>query len=429
MSRVDSPAVVNIADLRAIAKKRLPRVVFDYIDGGAGAEWTMRENARVFDDVLFRPRSAVATPSVDLRTTVLGQTIDLPFILAPVGSSRLFWPRGEEVAARAAGDAGTIYTLSTLSGCPVGDVKAATRGPVWYQLYLVGGRDVALAGIERAKAAGCSALVVTVDTPVAGMRERDVRNGTRELVSGAPFTMLPFIAQFLARPRWLTAFLLDGGLMKFANVILKDGPMPYADVGAALEQSMVSWDDFRWIRDAWQGPIVVKGVHTADDARQAIDHGAVAVVVSNHGGRQLDGVAPTLRVLPEVLAVVNERAEVLLDGGIRRGSDVVKALGIGARAVLIGRPYAYGLGAAGGAGVARSIDILRSDIIRTMKLLGCASVREINRSFVSMPPEWIEVARHEHSGPPTLDEIDRLRIHGQRQLPQTIIDLARQRDR
>lgn len=382
--------VVNIADLRRAAKKRLPRVVFDYIDGGADAEWTMRENARVFDDVMLRPCSAVATPSVDMQTTVLGATLDLPFLLAPVGSSRLFFPRGEEVAARAAGDAGTIYTLSTLSGCAVRDVKAATRGPVWYQLYVIGGREVAEAGIERARNCGCSALVVTVDTPVAGNRERDVRNGTKELVSGAPLTMFPYLFQFLARPRWLAAFLLDGGLMRFPNIVLKEGPMPYADVGAALEQSMVSWADLAWIREAWQGPIVVKGVHTADDARRAIDHGAAAVVVSNHGGRQLDGVAPTLRVLPEVIAATNGQAEVLIDGGIRRGSDVVKALCIGARAVLIGRAYAYGLGAAGGAGVARSIDILRSGIIRTMKLLGCASVRDLDRSFVQMPFEWLD---------------------------------------
>jgi len=382
--------VVNIADLRRAAKKRLPRVVFDYIDGGADTEWTMRENARVFDDVMLRPRSAVATPSVDLRTTVLGATIDLPFLLAPVGSSRMFYPRGEEVAARAAGEAGTIYTLSTLSGCPVRDVKAATRGPVWYQLYAIGGREVAESGIERAKNAGCSALVVTIDTPVVGMRERDVRNGVKELVSGAPFTMFPYVFQFLARPRWLAAFLRDGGLMRFPNIVLKDGPMPYADVGAALEQSMVSWADLGWIRDAWQGPIVVKGVHTADDARRAIDHGAVAVVVSNHGGRQLDGVAPTLRVLPEVIAATNGQAEVLIDGGIRRGSDVVKALCVGARAVLVGRAYAYGLGAAGGAGVTQSIDILRSGVIRTMKLLGCASVRDLDRSFVQMPSAWLE---------------------------------------
>jgi L-lactate dehydrogenase (cytochrome) len=201
--------------------------------------------------------------------------------------------------------------------------------------------------------------------------------------------MFPYLFQFLARPRWLAAFLLDGGLMSFPNIVLKNGPMPYADVGAALEQSMVSWADLAWIREAWQGPIVVKGVHTADDARRAIDHGAAAVIVSNHGGRQLDGVAPTLRVLPEVIAAANGQAEVLVDGGIRRGSDVVKALCIGARGVLIGRAYAYGLGAAGGAGVARSIDIVRSGIIRTMKLLGCASVRDLDRSFVQMPGAWI----------------------------------------
>jgi len=177
--------------------------------------------------------------------------------------------------------------------------------------------------------------------------------------------------------------------MRFPNIVLKDGPMSYADVGAALEQSMVSWDDFKWIREAWQGPIVVKGVHTADDARRAIDHGAAAIVVSNHGGRQLDGVAPTLRVLPEVIAATKGRAEVLLDGGIRRGSDVVKALCVGARAVLIGRAYAYGLGAAGGEGVARTIDILRSGIVRTMKLLGCSSVRDLDRSFVHIPAEWL----------------------------------------
>ena len=270
------------------------------------------------------------------------------------------------------------------------DVKAATRGPVWYQLYLIGGREVALGGIERAKQSGCSALVVTVDTPVAGMRERDIRNGTRELVSGSPLARLPHLFQMLARPRWLAAFLRDGGLMRFPNILLKDGPMAYADVAAALEQSMVSWDDFRWIREAWQGPIVVKGVHTADDARRAIDHGANAMVVSNHGGRQLDGVAPTMRVLPEVIAAANGQAEILLDGGIRTGSDVVKALCLGARAVLIGRAYAYGLGAAGPAGVARAIDILRTGIIRTMKLLGSASVRDLDQSLVHVPAEWLE---------------------------------------
>src|SRR5687768_7351967 len=187
MGRVDSPAVVNIADLRRAAKKRLPRAVFDYIDGGADAEWTARENVRIYEDVLFRPRSAVATPECDLRTTVLGKSISLPVILGPVGSCRLIHSRGEEATARAAGAAGTIYALSTLSGTVVGEVKAATQGPLWYQLYLVGGRDVALGGIERARDSGCDALVVTIDTPVAGNRERDLRNGVKELVSGTPF--------------------------------------------------------------------------------------------------------------------------------------------------------------------------------------------------------------------------------------------------
>ncbi len=396
MSRVDAPHVVNVADLRLAARKRLPRAVFDYIDGGADSEITLRENSRAFDDVTFRPRCAVATASCDLRTTVLGTTIDLPVILAPVGSSRMFYPKGEEAAARAAGKAGTIYTLSTLSGCAVADVKRATTGPVWYQLYLLGGRDVALGGIERAQRCGCSALVVTIDTPVAGLRERDVRNGTKELITGGPFTMLPYVFQFLAKPRWLAAYLRDGGLMRFPNVVLKDGPMPYADVGAALEQSMVCWDDLRWIRAAWRGPIIVKGVHIGDDARRAIDYGADAIVVSNHGGRQLDGVSATLRALPEVVAAANDRLEVLLDGGIRRGSDVVKAMGLGARAVLVGRAYAYGLGAGGEAGVQRAIEILRTDIVRTLKLLGVSSVAALDRSLVEAPPAWDVRASQTH---------------------------------
>jgi L-lactate dehydrogenase (cytochrome) len=387
--RVAAPRVLNVSDLRREARRRMPRVVFDYIDGGAEREHTLNENCRAYDDVLLRPRSAVATRQVDLGTTVLGTPIDLPFMLAPVGSSRLFWPRGEEVAAREAGAAGTGYILSTLSGCRLEDVRAATPGPAWYQLYLVGGRNVALSTIARAKAAGYRALVVTIDTPVAGLRERDFRNGIKELLTRRPLKVLPYLPQLLSRPAWLAGYFGDGGLMKFPNIVLEGGPMPYADVGAALEQSMVSWDDFPWIREAWGGPIVVKGVHTADDARHAVDVGASAIVVSNHGARQLDGVAPTIRVLPEVVAAVGEQTEVLLDGGIRKGSDVVKALCLGARAVLIGRAYAYGLGAAGGPGVARAIDILRTDIVRTLKLLGCSSVRALDGGFVDAPADWL----------------------------------------
>lgn len=377
---------VNIADLRRIAERRLPRVVFDYIDGGADGEVTMRSNSRVFDSIEFVPRNAVAFPREDLRTTVLGADLALPFMLAPVGSSRLFYPRGECAAAHEAGAAGTGYILSTLSGCRLEDVKAATSGPAWYQLYLVGGKGVATAAMQRARAAGFSALVVTIDTPVGGMRERDVRNGAKELASGNLFTMLPYVAQFLARPRWLADFLLDGGMMSFPNVVLSgERAMPYADVGAALAQSAVTWDDLTWIKEVWGGPIVVKGVLCANDARRALDAGADAIVVSNHGGRQLDAVAATLSVLPEVVAAVGGRAEVLLDGGVRRGSDVVKALCLGARAVLIGRAYAYGLGAAGGTGVAKAIEILRADIVRTLQLLGCAEVGSLDPSYVKVP--------------------------------------------
>ena len=378
---------VIIEDLRRMAERRLPRMVFDYIDGGAEREWTLKENCRAFTDVMFRPRSAVATKACDLSTTVLGLGIDVPFILAPVGSSRMFYPRGEEEAAAAAGDAGTIYTLSTLSGCTMEDVKEATTGNAWYQLYLVGGRDVAMGAIARAKKCGYKALVVTIDTPVAGMRERDSRNGVKELLA-RNLSTVPYLGQMLAKPGWLYSFFGDGGLMTFPNIVINGEPMGYADVGAALEASMTSWDDFKWIRDAWGGPIVAKGVHTADDARRAVDSGAAAIVVSNHGARQLDGVAPTIRVLPEVVQAVNGRIEVLLDGGVRRGSDVVKALCMGARAVLIGRAYAYGLGAGGQAGVARALGILKADVIRTMKLLGIGAIKDLDGSFVDVPSEW-----------------------------------------
>jgi L-lactate dehydrogenase (cytochrome) len=391
MSRsVEPPRVLNIEDLRRAAKRRLPRVVFDYIDGGAEDEWTLRENCRAFEAVTFRPRCAVAVPSCDLRTVVLGRSLPMPLILAPVGSSRLIHPRGEEAAARAASAAGIPYALSTFSGCRLEDVAAASTAPLWYQLYLAGGPDCALPALERAKAAGFSALVVTIDTAVAGMRERDFRNGVKELLSGKLRSMLPFVSQLLVKPRWLAGFIADGGLMKFPNVVVPGkGPMLYADVTAALEQSVVTWEDLKWIRQAWNGPIVIKGIHTAEDARRAVDMGANALVVSNHGGRQLDGVAPTLQMLPEIAEAVGDRIEVLFDGGIRRGSDIVKALCLGARAVMVGRAYAYGLGAAGNAGVARAIEILRTDLIRTLKLVGCASVADLDRSSINVPPDWL----------------------------------------
>jgi L-lactate dehydrogenase (cytochrome) len=385
---VQPPHVLNIHDLRRLAQRRLPRVVFDYIDGGADAEVTLRDNVRAFEQLTFRPRGAVAIPSCDLTTSVIGMPLELPFVLAPIGSSRMFYPNGEVLAARAAGRAGTGYTLSTLSGTPMEEVRAATGGPAWYQVYLCGGREASIKMLQRAKSAGFNALVVTIDTGVPGLRERDLRNGIKELL-GRGISGIPYLGQMMARPGWVAGMLADGGLMEFPNVMLPTGPMPYADVGKTLEQSVVCWDDLKWIRELWSGKIIVKGVHTAEDARRVVDEGADALVVSNHGGRQLDGVPGSIRSLPEVVAAVGNQIEVLVDGGVRNGGDIVKALALGARAVLVGRAYAYGLAAAGEQGVARAIEILRAGTIRTMKLLGVSSVRALDRSYVDVPAGWL----------------------------------------
>jgi isopentenyl diphosphate isomerase/L-lactate dehydrogenase-like FMN-dependent dehydrogenase len=374
---------VNIEDLRRMAQRRLPRVVFDYLDGGADAEITLRENCRAFEEISFRPRQAIKIPNLDLRTRVLGCEISFPLLLAPIGYTRLLHAKGELAVARAAGAAGVGYVVATFAGHKLEEVKAASSGPLWYQLYLIGGREAAEAGIERVRTAGYSALVITVDTAVSGFRERDVRNGMKELLAGSIFSKLPFVPQLFARPRWLTSFLLDGGLPKLENVIVPGkGPMPLVDVSSGLAAATITWNDFRWIRELWPGPIVVKGILIADDARRAVDEGAAAIIVSNHGGRQLDGVPASIKALPEVVAAVNGRAEVLVDGGIRRGSDVVKAICVGARAVLIGRAYGYGLAAAGEAGVARALEILRYDVERTLRLLGCGSLAELRPSLL-----------------------------------------------
>jgi isopentenyl diphosphate isomerase/L-lactate dehydrogenase-like FMN-dependent dehydrogenase len=381
--QLESPRVVNIADLRRLAQCRLPRAVFDYLDGGAEDEVTLRENTRAFEEMYFRPRNGVALDECDLRVRVLGHELAFPGLLAPIGYSRLLHPGGEVAAARAAGEAGTGYILSTVSGHTLESVKAATTGPAWYQLYLLGGRVAAEGAIERARQAGFSALVITIDTAVAGMRERDQRNGTQALLGNSLLAKLPYLPELLAHPRWLAAFLADGGVPKLENIVIPgEGPMKLVDVGKALTNATVAWEDLRWIRAVWPGPIVVKGVLTGDDAKRAVDAGAAALIVSNHGGRQLDTVSATLWALPEVLEAVNGRIEVLMDGGVRRGGDIVKAICLGARAVLVGRAYAYGLAAGGYAGVARALQILRADVDRTLKLLGCPSIAALDRSYL-----------------------------------------------
>jgi isopentenyl diphosphate isomerase/L-lactate dehydrogenase-like FMN-dependent dehydrogenase len=304
-------------------------------------------------------------------------------MLAPVGYSRMMHPGGEVAAARAARKAGTGYILSTISGHKLEDVKATNPGPVWYQLYLMGGREAAEGAIDRARRAGFSALVITIDTPVAGMRERDPRNGMKELLGHSLGAKLPFVWQILSHPGWLAGFIADGGMPRLENIIIPgQGPMPLVDINAALASAVVTWKDLTWIREIWKGPIVVKGVLTADDAKHAVDEGAAGLSVSNHGGRQLDCVSASLRALPEVVAAVKGKIEIYMDGGVRRGSDIVKAICLGADAVLIGRAYAYGLAAAGEAGVTRALQILREDFERTLRLLGCPCVEELNPAFL-----------------------------------------------
>ena len=374
---------VNIDDLRELALRCVPRIVFNYIDGGADDEWTLRENRRAFDTITFRPHQAVALPACDLRTRVLGTELSMPLLLAPVGYLRVMHPDSEIAAARAAGRAGVGFILSTVSGHRLENVKAASTGQVWYQLYLTGGRAAAENAVRRAMDAGYTVLVITIDSSVIGHRERELRDGMEQLLRGNIWSKIPFIPQVLTRPRWLMQFLLDGGLPDMPNIVGPEtGALRVRDAHTAINREAFSWDDMRWIRSLWKGPIVIKGVLSADDAKRSLDHGAAAVVVSNHGGRQLDGAPASLQVLPEVVAAIKDQAEVLMDSGIRRGSDIVKAICLGARAVLCGRAFAYGLAAGGEAGVTRAIEILRSDMERCLKLLGCRSVDALNESYV-----------------------------------------------
>ncbi|MEE8440679.1 MAG: alpha-hydroxy acid oxidase [Spirochaetia bacterium] len=369
-------------------EKRVPPVVREYFRGGADNEQTLRDNEEAFQRVRFNPRYAVKVDSIEMRTEILGQKISMPVIGGPVGSLRLLWPHGEAAAARAIGEAETICVLSTLTGTPLEEVKQASKEPCWYQLYLIGGRSTALRAIERAGNAGYSALVLTIDTPVGGNRVGHQRMKPMEAFSGTLFQKARFGPQMTHHLSWLAGFYSDGGTMEFPNIILDDGrPMPYADIGSQLKQSAVTWADLEWIKEAWgERPIVIKGVHNLEDAKLAEKHGARAIVISNHGGRQLDRVWPTLKMLEAIAPEMkNSSMDILLDGGIRSGGDVVIALAKGAKAVLVGRPQAYGLGAAGEAGVARLFEILRKEIDDTTRLLGCSSIQELDESKHLLP--------------------------------------------
>jgi isopentenyl diphosphate isomerase/L-lactate dehydrogenase-like FMN-dependent dehydrogenase len=385
--------ISTVADARRLARRRLPRVVFDYVDGAAGAEHTMRANEAAFDEVGLVPAMAApgAAPGPDLSTTVLGQRVSMPLLLSPVGYARSMDPAGDVAAARAARAAGTVATLSSMSGHQLDEVAAAGQGTGWFQLYGLGGREGSEQLVRRARAAGFTTLVVTVDTPTPGNRERDLHHRVSLPLRLDRSSALRFGPRVLPHPRWLLDFARDGFYMEMALAVGLGPPDKPMSVDEALINWILrpfAWDDFTWLRQAWEGPVAVKGLVTADDARRAVDAGVDAVIVSNHGGRQLDGLPASLAALVEVVAAVGGQVEVLVDGGIRRGTDVVKAVALGAGAAMIGRPWAYGLGAAGEPGVARVLELLRADIDRTLRLLGRGSVGALDRSAVRLPEGW-----------------------------------------
>jgi L-lactate dehydrogenase (cytochrome) len=377
--------VLDYADLRRSAHRVLPRLLFDYIDGGADAELTMRSNSARLDELRLRPRTGTWVPRPDLATEVLGVRLSMPVLTAPCGGMRLVHPTGDLAVARACARAGVAPVVPSGGGFSLEDV-AATGGPQWFQLYKFGSQDGMEMLVEQAGRAGYRALVVTVDTAVAGNRERDFRNGFSYNLRINARSALRLGPQMARRPRWTMRFLRDGMPFELPNTAQfgSDGrAMPLTEMArGGAESFSPTWQDIELIRQSWDGPLVVKGLLTGDDARRAVDLGADGVVVSNHGGRQLDGVPATVDALPEVVAAVGDSVDVLFDSGVRRGGDVVKALALGAKAVLVGRPVVWGLAIAGEAGVDHVLELLRSQLVRTMCLLGCASVAELDASWL-----------------------------------------------
>ena len=375
--------IVNIDDLRDRARRRLPRALFDYIDGGAGDERTLRANQADFARYAFRPRVLVDVGRCDPSATVLGERIAAPLILAPTGFTGMFWPRGEVAAARAAAAKGVIFTQSTMSICSIEEVAAAAGGPLWFQLYVWRDREVVRSLIERARAAGFRALVVTADTPVLGQRERDVRSG----LVFPPRVTLRNVLDMARRLGWLRAALTHPR-PTFGNFVGTPGVDHDIRSLAAFTTKQfspaISWADVDWYRSIWRGPMAIKGILSPEDARLAVEHGIEAVVVSNHGGRQLDDAPSPISVLPEIVDAVGGRAEVILDGGVRRGADVVKAIALGARACMIGKAFNYGVAAAGQAGVELALEILRTEIDRTLALIGRPTLADLDRSAVRL---------------------------------------------
>ena len=395
--------ILNVDDARRRARRVLPRVIFDYVEGGADDERGVHRNESAFEALTFVTRMASAAVNPDQSTTVLGQQLATPIILAPCGLVSLLHPDGAVGVARAAHRHGTISVLSTVAGEALEDVAGAAPGPIWFQLYSAD-RDQAGQLVDRAATAGIGSLVVTVDTPIPGNRERDRRHQVSPPLQITKRQAVRLSPQVLARPGWAGRMVLHAARRTQARRLADTRRVMSGKVSF---WSPLTWHDLEWIRAKWPGSFLVKGVLTAADARRAVGIGADAVVVSNHGGRQLEGAPATLSALPAVADAVGREAVVLMDGGVRRGSDVAKALALGARAVLIGRPYLYGLAAAGQEGVEQVLGNLRTELGRTLTLMGCPDVAALGPHWVEPADAWLDrLAHREHESraggqPPT----------------------------
>jgi L-lactate dehydrogenase (cytochrome) len=370
----------NIDDMRRLARRRLPRALFDFIDGGAQDEVTLRRNREDFARFTLIPRVLTDVSHRDQSVTVLGQTYSSPLILAPTGLPGVLWPRGAVEAARAADDAGVGFCLSTMSTSSIEEIAGVSRRPILFQLYVMKDRGLAKAMMERAKAAGCSALVLTVDLQMQGQRDRDVRNG----LTIPPSFRLANLVDFALHPGWVWRFLQGPQvtLANFRGTGKGDDMFTIASFVNTQFDPSVTWKDIEWVRSIWDGPLALKGVLDGEDAKLAAEHGVNAVLVSNHGGRQLDGVPSAVMALADVVDAVEGRLDVILDGGVRRGTDVLKALSLGAKACMIGRAFLYGLASQGGAGVRKVLEMLRTEIDVNLALMGRAGVKELDRTAI-----------------------------------------------
>ena len=374
---------VTADDYRRLARKKLPRFLFDYIDGGAGEDTTLWSNREDFHRIRLRQRVMRDVSRVDSSTTVLDRSENMPVVLAPVGLAGMFKRRGEVQAARAASAAGVPFTTSTVGICPVEEVQAAVADPVWFQLYMLRDRGVVRALLERAAASGSDTLIYTVDLAVAGPRYRDFRNG---MMGGGRRGALAKAWQLLTRPGWVLDVGIKGKPHDFGNLREEVDDAGDLEAFKAFVDSQfdpgVTWDDISWLRSLWDGKLLIKGVMCRDDALAAIDAGADGIVVSNHGGRQLDGVASCISKLPEIVESVEGRTEIYMDGGVRSGTDVVKAVALGAKGVLIGRPWAWALGASGEKGVLDLLAVIRKEIEITMALMGINRIDELTPDLI-----------------------------------------------